>query len=209
MEHSHPPAVFVIDDDKAILDCIAILFQSVSIPCEGYLSAEEFLRVFDRTRPGCVVADVRMPGMSGLELLAELAARKSQIPVILISGYADVPMAVSAMKTGAFYFFQKPFQPQDLLDQVQAAIRKDAADREQIRRYEEVQHKAGLLSPREREIFHLIGRGRTNKEVAATIGLKIKTVEFHRGHVMMKMQAATLSDLIQMHILATSNWGKP
>jgi FixJ family two-component response regulator len=191
------PVVFVIDDDAAVRDAIKDLLFSVGHIAEAFASAEEFLAQRDPQAPGCLVLDVRLPGTSGLELQKRLLAQKDRIPVIFISGYGDVPMAVQVMKAGAVDFLQKPFREQELLECVQAALRRDQALRESEEQVSGVMSGYHTLTKREREIMKLVVTGQINKQIAAQVGLSEVTVKIHRAQVMHKMGTPSLADLVR------------
>ena len=190
--------VFVVDDDEAVRSSTKLLLKSVGLPAVTFASAQEFLDNYDPLQPGCVVLDVRMPLMSGLELQQLLNMRGAIIPVIFITGHGDIPMAVEAMQHGAFDFLQKPFRDQDLLDRVQKALEKDRVNRVQLREKTRIQERRESLTPREREILELMTRGKANKVMAADLGVSQRTVEIHRARVMEKMGASSLAQLVRM-----------
>jgi len=190
--------VFVVDDDEAVRSSTKLLLKSVGLPAVTYSSAQEFLDNYDPLQPGCVVLDVRMPLMSGLELQQLLNLQGAIIPVIFITGHGDIPMAVEAMQHGAFDFLQKPFRDQDLLDRVQKALEKDRINRVQLREKTRIQERRESLTPREREILELMTRGKPNKVMAADLGVSQRTVEIHRARVMEKMGASSLAQLVRM-----------
>ena len=190
--------VFVVDDDEAVRSSTKLLLKSVGLPAVTFSSAQEFLDNYDPLQPGCVVLDVRMPLMSGLELQQLLNMRGAIIPVIFITGHGDIPMAVEAMQHGAFDFLQKPFRDQDLLDRVQKALEKDRVNRVQLREKTRIQERRESLTPREREILELMTRGKPNKVMAADLGVSQRTVEIHRARVMEKMGASSLAQLVRM-----------
>lgn len=192
------PTVIVIDDDDAVRGALRLLLKSVSLPVVVYASAQEFLPHCQLDQPGCLIVDVRMPGMSGLELQQQLNVRGAMIPVILITGHGDIAMAVEAMQHGAFDFLSKPFRDQDLLDRVQRAFEKDIANRREVGRREHIRERFDSLTPREREVLELISRGKANKVIAADLGVSQRTVEIHRARVMEKMQAGSLAQLVRM-----------
>ena len=191
------PVVFVIDDDAAVRDVIRELLLSVGHQVESFPSAEEFLARRDPQACGCLVSDVRLPGTSGLELQKRLIAQRDRIPIIFISGYGDVPMAVQVMKAGAVDFLQKPFREQDLLECVQAALRRDHAQRENEEQVSGVLSGYRTLTKREREIMKLVVTGQINKQIAAQVGLSEVTVKIHRAQVMHKMGTPSLADLVR------------
>ncbi len=196
------PLVYVVDDDPAMRASLRWLIESVGFQVRTCASAQEFLRTYDGQEPGCLVLDVRMPGMSGLDLQAELATRRIEIPILIITGYAEVPLAVRAMKAGAFDFIEKPFSDQTLLDRIRAAVAKDEVERHHNAARADVRRRLALLTPRERDVMQLVVAGKSNKVVASDLGLKSKTVEVHRAHVMEKLQAENLPDLVRLALLA-------
>jgi two-component system response regulator FixJ len=196
------PTVFVVDDEEAVRDSLRWLIESVGIPVRAYTTAAEFLRDYDPAQPGCLVLDVRMPGMSGLDLQEELARRGAELPTIVITAHAEVPMAVRAVKAGAVDFIQKPFSDQLLLDRVRQALEIDRQDRETRQRREEARRRIAILTAREREVLELVVSGRSNKEAAATLGVATKTIEVHRARVMEKMQVDSVAELVIACVLA-------
>ncbi|HSN72662.1 MAG TPA: response regulator, partial [Steroidobacteraceae bacterium] len=165
---------------------------------ETFGSAQEFLDAYKDDRPGCLVLDIRMPGMSGLELQEKLNERRAIIPVIFITGHGDVPMAVEAMQAGAVDFIQKPFRDQDLLDRINQALEKDAANRAALAERSAIAKRLSTLTPREHEVMELVVRGKANKVIAGDLNLSQRTVEIHRARVMEKMQASSLAHLVRM-----------
>jgi two-component system response regulator FixJ len=193
-----PQTVFVVDDDEAVRDSLKLLLKSAGILAVTYASAQELLANYDPAQPGCLVLDVRMPGKSGLEMQHELNLRGAMIPVIFITGHGDIPMAVEAMQQGAFDFLQKPFRDSDLLDRVQRALARDQEQRDRLRQTDRIRERLASLSPREREVLDLVTRGKANKMVAGDLGVSQRTVEIHRAHVMQKMEAGSLAELVRM-----------
>ena len=193
-----PQTVFVVDDDDAVRNSLRMLLKSAGVHAEASASAQEFLSTYEITQPGCLVLDVRMPGMSGLEMQHELNLRGATIPVIFITGHGDIPMAVEAMQHGAFDFLQKPFRDQELLDRVQRALVRDADYRTRLRQTDRIRERLASLSPREREVLDLVTQGKANKMVAGDLGVSQRTVEIHRAHVMQKMEAGSLAELVRM-----------
>ena len=191
-------SVYIVDDDDAVRSSLRLLLKSVGLPAIAYASAPEFLSAWQPEQPGCVVLDVRMPGMSGLELQHELNRRGAIIPVIFISGHADIPMAVEAIQHGAFDFLQKPFRDQDLIDRVQRALATDAQHRGELAKRELIRERFDSLTPREREVLTLVTQGKANKVMAGDLGVSQRTVEIHRARVMEKMGAASLAQLVRM-----------
>jgi FixJ family two-component response regulator len=195
-----PATVFIVDDDEAVRGSMKLLLKTLDLPAQTFASAQEFLATFDKGRSGCLVLDIRMPGMSGLELQEELNARGAVLPIIFVTGHGDVPMAVEAMQRGAMDFLQKPFRDQDLLDRITRALEKDRAGRELLGNRERIRARLATLTPREREIMVLVTQGKANKVIAADLDLSQRTVEIHRAHVMEKMGANSLAHLVHMAI---------
>ncbi len=188
----------VIDDDDAVRSSLKLLLRSVKLPVAVYASAQEFLPKYSVDQPGCLIVDVRMPGMSGLELQQQLNLRGAMIPVIFITGHGDISMAVEAMRHGAFDFLPKPFRDQDLLDRIQKALEKDARNRREVAQVERIRQQFESLTPREREVLELVTSGKANKVMAADLGVSQRTIEIHRARVMEKMQANSLAQLVRM-----------
>lgn len=194
------PTVFIVDDDTAVRDALKFLLRSVGHPVETFASAQDFLDAYRDDRPGCLVLDIRMPGMSGLELQEKLVERRSILPIIFITGHGDVPMAVEAMQAGAMDFIQKPFRDQDLLDRINQALEKDAKNRAALGELNLIRERLASLTPREREVMDLVVHGKANKVIAGDLDLSQRTVEIHRARVMEKMQASSLAHLVRMVI---------
>ena len=192
------PTVFVVDDDAAVRQSFEWLVGSVGLKTETYASARAFLEGYDPARPGCLVLDVRMPGMSGLELQERLAAQGITLPVIVVSGYGDVPTAVRVMKQGAVDFIEKPFSDQAMLDRIQASIERDLKARKDAAERASARSNRDTLTRREAEVMDLVILGRSNKEIARDLAISPKTVEVHRANVMKKMQADSLADLVRL-----------
>jgi two-component system, LuxR family, response regulator FixJ len=192
------PTVFVIDDDEAVRHFLRALIASVGLRVQAYASAQEFLDARQGNSPGCIVLDIRMPGMSGLELQQELNAREIDLPVIVLTGHGNVQVAVHAMKAGAVDFIEKPFNNELLLDRVQRAVVKSLEGRENRARRDEILRRQESLTPRERQVLDLVVAGESNKGVARYLQISEKTVEIHRANVMEKMQAKSLADLVKM-----------
>jgi len=197
-----PPTVFIVDDDEAVRGSMKLLLKTLGLATQAFASAQEFLATFDKARSGCLVLDIRMPGMSGLELQEELNDRGAMLPIIFITGHGDVPMAVEAMQRGAMDFLQKPFRDQDLLDRITKALEKDRAGRDLLGNRERIGARIATLTPREREVMALVTQGKANKVIAADLNLSQRTVEIHRAHVMEKMGANSLAHLVRMVIEA-------
>ncbi len=192
------PTVFVIDDDASIRNALHLLIKSVGLTVETHASGRQFLNDFDPTTPGCLVLDLRMPGMSGLELQEELHRRGISIPVIFITGHGDVPAAVRAMKAGAADFVEKPFSDQFLLDTIQRAIAQDTQMRKRWADAERARDRLETLTPREREVANLVVAGKASKQIAAELRISQKTVEVHRLHIMEKLGVGCVVDLVRM-----------
>jgi two-component system, LuxR family, response regulator FixJ len=192
------PIVFIVDDDAAVRNSLRLLVKSVGLSAAVFASAQELLASYDPHQPGCLVLDVRMPGMSGLELQQQLNLRGAVIPVIFISGHGDIPMAVEAMQNGAFDFLQKPFRDQDLIDRIQRALEKDRENRATLGERTRIRERLDTLTPREREVLDLVTSGKANKVMAAELGLSQRTVEIHRARVMEKMGASSVAQLVRM-----------
>ncbi len=196
------PTVFIVDDDEAVRDSLMALLDAVGLKVEAYGSAKEFLNAYDAGRTGCVVLDVRMPGMSGLELQRKLAASQFPIPVVIITGHGDVPMAVEAMKAGAVDFIEKPFRQEVLLDSIRRSLETGGQERRGEFAATEVAARIALLTPRETEVLKRLVIGQPNKVIAFGLGISPRTVEIHRARVMEKMQARSLSHLVRMALAA-------
>jgi FixJ family two-component response regulator len=190
--------VFVVDDDASIRDALKSLFGSVGLQAQAFASAPEFLQAKLPDTPSCLVLDVRLPGLSGLDFQAELAKANIQLPIIFITGHGDIPMTVRAMKAGAVEFLTKPFRDQELLDAVQLGLDRDRARRNSDKAVSSVRARYDSLTPREQEVIGLVTSGLMNKQIAAEIGVTEVTVKVHRGHVMRKMGAKSLAELVRM-----------
>ena len=190
--------VFVIDDDASMRDAVSRLLNAVGLTVQTFASAREFLAGRLPDVPGCAVLDVRLPGLSGLDLQREMVERGIHIPVIFITGHGDIPMSVQAMKAGAVEFLTKPFRDQDLLDAVRSGIQLDRQGRKERAELAELRDGHRQLTPREREVMSLVVAGLLNKQIALRLGTSEKTIKIHRSHVMQKMRADSLADLVRM-----------
>ena len=195
------PTIYIVDDDDGVRRATGALMESVGYAHKTYASGREFLQHYNSSQPGCLVLDIRMPEMSGLELQQELNQRNIRLPVIFVTGHGDVPMAVQAMKKGAFDFVQKPFRDQDLLDKVNHALQQDSVLRQETADKEEVLQRWNSLTQREKEVMALIAEGNANKVVAQDLNLSERTVEIHRARVMEKMQARSVAQLVKLSLL--------
>ena len=191
-------SVKIVDDDPAVRDSLKWLMESVNLPVKSFSTGMEFLDSDASEEPGCVILDIRMPGMSGIDVFEELQSRESAIPVIFLTGHGDVHLAVRAMKSGAFDFVEKPFNDQVLLDMIQKAIRHDAAYLSVRVELDDIQERLAHLTTREREVLDGVVGGRANRIIAEDLGLSEKTIEFHRAKMMEKMRAENLAELIRM-----------
>jgi FixJ family two-component response regulator len=193
-----PPIVYVVDDEPSVCLALKRLLRSVGLEARTFGSALEFLHSKRPDGPGCLILDVRLPGLSGPDLQAELAARKITLPIIFVTGHGDIPMSVRAMKAGAVEFLTKPYREQELLEAIQRAIDRDGIVRQRSAELRSLQERYALLTPREREVFPRVTSGLLNKQTAAELGASEKTIKVHRGQVMQKMEAKSLADLIHM-----------
>jgi FixJ family two-component response regulator len=192
------PIVFVVDDDLSLREALCSLFRSVGLHVEAFASAHELLKRELPDVPSCLVLDVRLPGLSGLEFQTQLAKADVRLPIIFMTGHGDIPMTVRAMKAGAIDFLAKPFRDQDLLDAVSAALTRDEERRRIDRSLSDLRDRYASLTAREREVLGLVTTGMLNKQIAAHIGLSEITVKIHRGHMMKKMEAGSVADLVKM-----------
>lgn len=191
------PVVFVVDDDLSMREALIDLFRSMKLEAEAFDSATSFLETANFNRPGCILLDVRLPGVSGLDFQTQLERIGSKMPIIFMTGFGDIPMSVRAMKAGAVDFLTKPFRDQDILDAVGAAIERDTVRRRQSARYEAVRLLAENLTPREREVMEAVVKGLMNKQIAHELGISEITVKLHRGNVMRKMEVRSLAELVR------------
>ena len=196
------PTIFIVDDDEAVRDSLRMLMKSVGYAAECFGSAGEFLDAYDPDRAGCLVLDVRMPDMSGIELQARLTAMNSMLPIVFITGHGDIEMAVHAMQAGAVDFMKKPFSDQALLDRIQQTVTQDLENRELLRKKDEIMKCIEALTPREGQVMELVAAGSANKVIAMDLGVSERTVEIHRARVMKKMRADSLPHLVRMVIKA-------
>jgi RNA polymerase sigma factor (sigma-70 family) len=192
--------VYIVDDDQAIRHAMELLMRSVGLEFEIFHSADDFLVSHSNERAGCLVLDIRMPGLGGLELQDKLLEIESGLPIIFITGHGDVPMAVEAMQKGAVDFIQKPFRDQELLDRIAEALKTDEKRRSAREEKEQVHSRIEKLTNRERQVLDLVVTGKPNKVIAYELGVSQRTVEIHRARVMEKMQAKSLADLVRMHM---------
>lgn len=199
-----PQCVYIVDDDVAMRESLEFLVSSVGMNVLTFASASDFLEQVSDNASGCVVLDVRMPGMSGLDLQEHLTQNRFAMPVIIVTGHADVPMAVRALKSGAYDFIEKPFNDQVLLECIQRALEEESQAKVRLDRQREIDGRIDTLTPRERQVMEMVVSGMANKQVAAELGLSEKTIEVHRKHVMEKMGAGNVADLIRMALAGTS-----
>ena len=192
------PTVFLVDDDEAVRDSLGLLMKSVALQSQSFASADEFMANYDPDCPGCLVLDIRMPGMSGMELQQKLIEMRAILPVIFITGHGDIPMAVEAMQRGAVDFIPKPFRDHELLNRINKALDDDQKNRESLLELDEVEKRVETLTPREKQVLELVVQGKANKVIAGDLGVSQRTVETHRARVMGKMRARSLPQLVRM-----------
>lgn len=192
--------VFIVDDDEGVRDGLSLLLATVGQSCELYESAYQFLAAYNKDKSGCLVLDIRMPRMTGLDLQGRLMEMGSELPIIFITGHGDIPMAVEAMRRGALDFIRKPFREHDLIDRINEALNVDDKARQRARERQGLEEKLSSLSDREWEVFERVAEGDMNKVIAADLGISERTVEVHRGHVMDKLGVNTLAQLVRFKI---------
>jgi two-component system, LuxR family, response regulator FixJ len=192
------PCVFVVDDDQAVRDSLRRLLESTNLPVRTYSSAEDFLADHQRDEPGCLVLDLRMPGLSGVELQAQLTREGLRIPIVLISGHGDIETAVRSIKAGAIDFIRKPYRPELLLERIHEALALDARRREEDAETRELAARVALLTPRERDVLRQLALGRSAKEIARVLGLSRKTVDVHRRNINAKLRADSVIELARI-----------
>jgi len=197
--------VFLVDDDDAVRDSVSLLMRSAELHTREFASAAEFLDAYDGKQPGCLVLDVRMPGMSGLELQKELSKRDYALPIVFISAHGDIPMAVEAVRRGALDFLPKPFDDQELLAKVRLALATGQQRHQEVAERHEVRRRRDTLTAREKEVMSQVVQGKANKVIASDLGVSQRTVEIHRARVMEKMQAASLAQLVRMVLIAEAD----
>ena len=198
MKSAPVPTVFIVDDDRGMRQSIQDLVESVGLRAESFATGGEFLKRKPTNDPSCLVLDVRLPQMSGLDFQRQLAETGMQIPIIFVTAHGDIPMSVRALKSGAVEFLTKPFRDQDLLDAIQQALQRDRAERDRQAEIHDLQERYGTLTAREQQVMALVVSGMLNKQIASEIGASEATVKIHRGNVMHKMQAGSVVDLVRM-----------
>lgn len=201
--------IFIIDDDPAVRQALTVLVRSMRLRAEAYESAQHFLDQFDPSRPGCLLLDVRMPGVSGLELLEQLIRKDVHMPAIVMSAYGDVPMVVRAMKAGALNFLEKPCRDQQLWEAIQEGLRWDATHRQNVVLRTKVLRRLQRLTPGEHKVLQRLIEGKANKTIAVELGMSVRTIEVRRAKVMAKMKADSLAELIRLTLSADPHYGKP
>lgn len=200
--NTNEPKVFVVDDDEAVRDSMSMLFDTIDLPHQCFASATEFLKFYDGSQRGCLLLDIRMPGMNGLELQQQLNCDEANLPIIFMTGHGDIPMAVDAMRAGALDFMRKPLREQDLLDRIQQALDYEAGTRGHLLDRTRWLDRVASLTAREHEVFERIAEGEANKVVAIDLGISERTVEVHRAQVMKKLNVRTLAQLVKAKIEA-------
>lgn len=194
------PVVYVVDDDEPVRDSISMLLDTVGLAYESHANAQSFLDAYDPSRPGCLILDIRMPGISGMDLQAQLLKMEAPVPIIFITGHGDIPMAVEAMRKGAVDFIRKPFRDQELLDQVHRALAEGQEQQAKHELLESARARIAALTPREHEVFERVASGQANKVVALELGISERTVEIHRSQVMQKTGSRSLADLVRLKL---------
>ncbi len=202
------PTVFIVDDDPAVRQALTVLVRSMRLQAEAYESAQQFLDAFDASKPGCLLVDVRMPGISGLGLLEQFNRDDVHLPAIVMSAYGDVPMVVRALKAGALNFLEKPCRDQQLWEAIQEALKWDALHRQQAAQRSKVIERLQGLAPGEHAVLELLVEGKSNKTIAGDLGLSVRTIEVRRAKLMKKMKADSLAELIRWTFSADPNYGK-
>jgi FixJ family two-component response regulator len=200
--------IFIVDDDPAVRQSLMVLMRSMHLRAEAYESAQHFLDAFDASRPGCLLLDVRMPGISGLGLLEQFSRDEIPLPAIVMSAYGDVPMVVRAMRAGALNFLEKPCRDQQLWEAIQEALKWDAAHRQQTTLRSTILRRLQRLTPGELDVLALLGDGKSNRAIAAELNLSVRTIEVRRAKLMKKMRAESLAELIRLTLAADPNYGK-
>jgi FixJ family two-component response regulator len=195
--NEYKPIVFLVDDDEAVRDSLSLLMKSVALTSRSFATAADFLAEYDPDCPGCLILDIRMPGMSGMELQQKLIDMRAILPIIFITGHGDIPMAVEAMQRGAIDFIPKPFRDNELLDRVNKALEDDRINRESMVERDEVEERMEKLTPRETQVLELVVQGKANKVIAGDLDVSQRTVEIHRARVMEKMQVRSLAQLVR------------
>jgi FixJ family two-component response regulator len=203
------PSVFIIDDDPAVRQALTVLVRSMRLRAEAYESAQQFLDAWQAPRPGCLLLDVRMPGISGLELLEELSRREIRMPAIIMSAYGDVPMVVRAMKAGALNFLEKPCRDQQLWEAIQEALKWDAVHRQHAALRTKALRRLEHLTAGEHEVLRRLIDGKSNKTIATELNLSVRTIEVRRAKLMKKMKAESLAELVRLVLFADPHYGKP
>ncbi len=203
------PTVFIIDDDPAVRQSLSVLIRSMHLHAEPHDSAQHFLDSFDPSRSGCVLLDVRMPGISGLELLEQLGRDEVHLPAIVMSAYGDVPMVVRAMKAGALNFLEKPCRDQQLWEAIQEGLKWDSIHRQHLALRAKLLHRMQRLTPGEHDVLRLLIDGKSNKIIASELNLSVRTIEVRRAKLMRKMKADSLAELIRLTLIADPHYGKP
>jgi two-component system, LuxR family, response regulator FixJ len=203
------PTVFIIDDDPAVRQSLTVLMRSMHLRAEAYESAQRFLNAFDASRAGCLLLDVRMPGISGLGLLEQFSREEIPLPAIVMSAYGDVPMVVRAMKAGALNFLEKPCRDQQLWEAIQEALQWDSVHRQQTSLRSKALHRLNRLTPGEHDVLRLLTDGKPNRAIAAELNLSVRTIEVRRAKVMKKMKAESLAELIRLTFAGNPDYGRP